>query len=104
MGSKIPNPAPRPDQLWPEGVPHPTSPPPPRVRGPHGAKSEIVREARAVLTEALGASPLDKLCRDAESLANDPRLDGDARFSVLWSHLRFERSQPPAPTPTTPQP
>lgn len=23
--------SPRPDQLWPEGVPHPTSPPPPRA-------------------------------------------------------------------------
>ena len=113
--------SPRPDQLWPEGVPHPTSPPPPRARDPHGAKSEIIREAKAALAEAFDSPPVFRsgeqwrefyasLRKRWESetcfllkhrIANDPSMDRQAIIDLLDS---LSEPATPAPESTTPQP
>lgn len=81
MSHKKPNPMTNPDSHKGPTVAKPTQSPP--------------------VAPAKGLASLERLCRDAESLAIDPRLDGDARFSILWNYCRFERERVAEPDPAS---
>lgn len=102
MGSKIPNPAPRPDQLWPEGVPHPTSPPPPRV----GA--ELSRRLRRFVARLASSGPDNVIvrnkvafCRLAAKMQEAEQATRDLCGRLPSDLADGEQSESPAPTPAS---
>lgn len=100
MGSKIPNPAPRPDQLWPEGVPHPTSPPPPRATVKAAVRGGTAMQAIHAAMPQSSHPGIQVVSARAEPAPRTFWQWITGRPAVWRVTVEFE-ADPAAPTPTT---